>query len=469
MATRKSAKKKAVSKPKAGTVEAPAESEQAQTNDAAPRVHGPVMRVTEELSILGDERASRGKGMQQRLVEAAGRRTASPRPATFKSALQVQHTFLPLPHFQMQWMTDTYGYPSSGTVMLIGDPHCGKTTKVFSDIGHIMLERNAAVLYLSCEGAEKTMRRDRILRCLHTDPKIGIKLLDNIAIEMVYSVVQLMPKMESWAKLQREGGGTVDPLPKYIPLIIVIDPLSRLMSAAEAEGNIEWDKLGKESAHEPGTGSNFGHSKFANAFSRWLPSFSDRYNVLNFIVNQRTEKIDMSSNGSKATQNMSEWKKALYAYTCIGGKALEGVAALVILMTSTELVKDPLTDVIRGRRVRARVRKQSHGIAERMAMWELRMHHDQYDRDGYLDPPIDYADGFCAMLKENGLLGVNVGADGLVSSKDLGFRGFTPAQADRFIHANPETLTRLGKALGISGYVSLVDDVLKELSQPANG
>lgn len=436
------------------------------------KIKGPTVVVAQEFNILTrtDDAALK---VQEQLLDMSKRRTTNPRPGSFIPADKVKRKLLPHSHFLMQWLTDNYGYPSSGLINYVGDEQCGKTTKMLSDCAHIMLERNSPLLYLSCEGREKTMARDRMLRCMHTDPKIAIKLLHNIHIDYLQSVLQLQPKLTSWAKVQREGAGSgkdaTPGIPMDIPLLVIVDPFSRLLNVTESSGNIVWDGQGKEKQHEVGTSKfNVGHAKFGQEFCRWLPSFVDTYNVLVFVAHARTTHIDMGGGGSYAAMNMSEWKKALMDYNFVGSKAFEALASMTFIITSKELIKHPITKKVTGRRVRVRMKKQSHGIAERFASWELRMDHEDWDIPGtYLDPAIQYGEGFCNMLKDEKQFGLRVGDDGLVTVPDLNLRGLTVQAVDGIMHAQPDTLEQLGRRLNISGYVDMVDNIIQQVKKDA--
>lgn len=441
---------------------------------SAPTVPSETKAYGPELDLLSRTTQDRALELQGQLLKAAARRTTNPRPATFTTADRVQRECIPFSHFVMQYASDCYGYPKTGVVMVVGDTSCGKTTKVLSDAGHIMLTRNAPVLYMECEGIDKMINQERMQRCMHTNPEIAKRMLANISIESPRSVDMLMPKMLDWAQLQRSGFKADDAaetqvpgLPRDIPLVIIIDPFSRLMSSAESDGNVIWDQAQKEKAHEPGTGSNFGHAKFASAFSRWLPAFCDRFGVLVIMVHHRTEKIDMSG-ARRVMPNTPEWKTKLQHINYIGGKALEGVASFVIGMVSTELARDPETKENTGKVVRCRTIKQSHGQGERYVQWELRTSH-MHDIPGkYMEPAIVYSRGMVEVLTSNGLLGfIYDTKTGLCRSKDLGFKGLTPQQADSLIHGSPEKLKMIGELLKIPGYYDPISTLIKEVIEDA--
>jgi hypothetical protein len=442
-----------------------------------PRIHNASRSNAGEFDSVAQAEAGRARSVQEQLLEMASRRTSNPRPATYAQASTVKQTQLPHVHFLMQWLTDNYGYPGSGLVNFVGDTSCGKTTKMLTDAAHIMKERNAPLLYMSCEGKDKTMSRDRMLRCMHSDPVIALQLLSNVSIEYTQSVLQLMPQMVNWAKVQREGCGkgknAAAGLPMSIPLLIIVDPFSRLLNAVESEGNVSWDKVGKEQRTEVGTQKvNLGHSKYAQHFCRWLQCFVDEYNVLVFVAHSRNADVDFDGSAARAVQGMSEWKSHLMRYKFLGMSAFESLAALTFIMTSLELIKDPFEKkLIVSKRVRCRLRKQSHGIGERLCSWELRMEHKKFDLDQgktYLDPPIHYSEGFCDMLQEQKLLGVRINEEGLVSVGDLGLKGLTPLQVDLHLHRDKALINNLGIQLGINGYVNLVEDIVTSVKETSD-
>lgn len=447
-------------------VDSPLASLPAVSADVA-RIAAPRKPVSSEFDVTSDAVVDRGRYMQSFLSDLAARRRTNPRPSYMQSAASVKHNTLPFSHFSRQWFADVYGYPETGVIQVIGDTGCGKSTLVISDMGHIMHARNAQSLYLACEGSDKMMTPDRMLRCLHHDPKVAIKLLQSMQVEVIHSVLQLMPKIKQWADAQREGftipgtRKTVPPLPMNIPLLVAADPFSRLLSPKESEGHLlEWDKLDRESVQEFGEGGNMGHAKFAHDFVRKLQNLCDSRGILLFVVHHRTEDIDFGSH--KSDYNVPAWKKRLLSYEYLGGNAFDGLASTSIVMTSTETVVDRLhpDKPLTGKRVRARMCKQSHGAGERFLQWELRTRH-VVDRPDFLEPAIDYAEGFVRMLADQKKLGVSINDQGLVRVADLNLSGLTFKQVDLILHSKPELLSKLGHDMRISGYYNLVDEILQ--------
>jgi AAA domain len=467
MAKRKTTKPgvKSPKKTTAAAVEAPSTAPVAVASEVPTIALDHVVQVPADLSYDSEAAADRARKACAALYEKASKRSTNPRPVSMTTAASIRREWLALPHFLPQWLVDSYGYPKSGLVMIVGDTQSGKSTRVLCDMAHIMKNYHAPALYLSCEGVDKTMLPERMLRCMDSNPERAYKLLQTLYVEYASSVVELQHRMRTWAEVQREGNADIDPVPMNIPLLIAIDPFSRLMSAVEAEGHIIWDKVGAETPHDLGTGSNMNHAKFAAEMTRWLKTFCDRYQVLVFIVHHRTSDVDFNQAKSRAMQNMSDHNKRLKSFKYLGGSAFEGLASMTIVMTSTDLVKDRQTDTISGRRVYARCYKQSHGASERYVSWELRMNHDQTDRDDFLEPPIQYSHGLVTMLKNEGYLGVTINDAGLVSSKELNLRCLTPAQFDAWLHSKPDIIKDLGNRMKIIGYYSIMDKVVASMQK----
>lgn len=424
---------------------------------AAPEAQAPP-RPAAAFDIFGPEAAATARTVQAQLITEANRRIKNPRPASYLPALNLQLNTLDMPHLLPQWQADRKGYPSTGVVQFVGDMSCGKSTRAICDMGHIMATYNTPALYLACEGKDKMMDPNRMLRCMHHDPAKALKLMQVLQIEVCQSVVQLIPKLRSWARAWREAG-----VPRNIPLLGAIDPYSRLLSEAESMGAIEWDAFMKEAALEIGEGSKMAHAQNAHQLARWLQAFCEMYGVLLFVVHHRTEKVTFNRQAAQRMQNMSEANQRLESFAKIGGSALDGLAALTVVVTSTENSTDPVTKKVTGRIIRSRVSKQSHGVSERKVKWQLRMDHAGRDTPTYLDRPLSYAAGLAELLHENGLLGVKVGKeDGLVTCAELGLRAVDPDIFDRQLQDRPDLITQLGKDLRINGYVSLIQDVLAQ-------
>ena len=438
---------------KAGASKAPAQEEAEEAApDAQPSAFG--------FSLLSDDTMQTALNVQGALKDLAAMREKNPRPAMFVTADRLSTKRLPLYHPWQHWLFDNRGFAQNGLQQIIGDTGTGKTTKVLSDVGHIMYHSNTPVLYLACEGLDKCMDSTRMMRCLHHDPDVAYKLLRAIHIEPCMSLIQLMPKLRNWAATWRKSNN----LPLQIPLVCIIDPYSRLMSEAEAAGNVVWDKVARDEAFELGTGNNFGHAKFSAQFSRVLQGFCDLFNVSLFVVHHRTDKVDFAG-ASRAASFMPEWQRKLNNLSKIGGSALDGLAATTQVLVSTEKVRDPVLKKITGKKVRIRILKQSHGADERTGWYELRTEHS--DVNGKLDRILRFGAPFCELLNDKGLFGVTIAETGTASCKQLNMRNVDPDVLGTMIASNQDMMAEFYKALSISGSYSVDDlrDRVKETAQ----
>lgn len=400
-------------------------------------------------SILSDDTAAAAREVQNHLKDLASMREKNPRPALYTTADRLNVRKLPIDHPWQHWLLDNMGWSQNGVQQLIGDTGTGKTTKVLSDVGHIMINCNAPVLYLACEGLDKCMEATRMMRCLHFDPEKAHKMLQVIHIEQCMSLVQLMPKLRNWATTWR----TKNNLPPQIPLVGIVDPYSRLMTEVEAAGSVEWDKIAKEEAFELGSGNNFGHAKYSAQFSRVLQGFCSLYNVCLFVVHHRTDKVDF--NAGRSATYIPEWQKRLNYLSKIGGSGLDGLASTTQVLVSTEKVRDPVLKILTGKKVRIRVMKQSHGADERTGWYELRTVHN--DEGGRLDRILRYGAPFCELLNEKGLFGVTLSENGTASCKLLGLRYVDPDVLGAAIASNKGMMDEYYKALSVSGSYSVED------------
>lgn len=398
------------------------------------------------------------KRVQDALVVAASKRVKNPRPVSFMPMDRVRREMLELPHPHLQWLHDSVGYPKNGVVQFVGDTNCGKSTRVFTDVGHLMDITDAPALYLACEGEEKAMAPDRIFRCLHWNPKRAKELLSRMQKEALQSVVQLMPKLRSWAKTWREKEG-LDPNKS---LLAIIDPYSRLMSESESKGNVVWDDFMQQEAYEMGSGSNMNHAKFQHQLARVLQAFCDLFNVLLFVVHHRTSKMDFNQHAAAAFTNMSEWKRNLMAFNKLGGSGLDGLASVTTVMTSTELVVDPVTKEATGKKVRARLFKSSHGVSDRISFWELRMIHNSDVPGSFMERPLIYDSAFAEMLAESGYLGMRKHTDNTMSCESVGIEKQVPSVAGslfrRWLAEDPARMKQWGWSAKIPGFYSLMED-----------
>lgn len=463
------AKKKAVraKKPKASADPAVPEVAKSHADNmpGVPVVMGAPVHVDPEFDIFNPAARERAERLVMELQHKAdeSQSTKKPRPGVFRTADKAKLLMWPFSSIVRQFICGSWGRPRNGVTMVVGDEGTGKSTLALCDAAHIMLNSHARVLILECEG--KPMTSDRMLQCMHTDPVKAHAMLVNVTMDDGESLDQLIPKTERWLEMQRKGvkgpKGTwlVKPLPKEIPLHVIWDPISRLLTKAQAQGIVEWDTNAAGKKAEVGAGTNLGHSQYLAACSRVLPPMLKRHNASLTMVFSPSVKLSMNQHAAKMLQQMSEWKRTLTEMTWIGGKAPRGLVSQTLLMTVSSYITGPDKKTIVGKEIRVQGRKASHGQDGRFGKWVL----DTVPikaKAKFLPPPIQYGPGLEEMFAYAPQFGYSVDAKtGLAKLPKFNLAGLRPQQIHAAIHSNPAWVKEIGEALGITGYVHMVEDL----------
>lgn len=478
-AAKKVAAKRASKRGKADETSA-AEAPASPVTDADVRLAVPVIMGTRDaiaapkFSVFSQDSRERALRIMSALQEKANNSmsTRKPRPARLRTADKAKLLMHPFSSLVRQTVLGSWGTPRNGVTMIVGDEGTGKSTLALCDAAHVMLNTDARVLILECEG--KPMTPDRMLQCMHTDPQKAAMMLANVLMDECKILTQLIPKTENWLKIQRDGikgpkGWLVEPLPDNIPLRVIWDPVSRLLTNAQAQGHVEWDETEKGKAAEVGQGTNLGHSQFLSACSRFLPNLMTKYNASLTMIFSPSVKISMNQNAAKALQQMSEWKRTLAEMTWIGGKAPRGLVSQILLMTLASYITAADKKTIIGKDIRVQSRKASHGQDGRFGRWTL---NTTPLKPGVkvLPPPIDYGPGMedvFALLPHYGF-GIDAKTK-LAKVSKLNIKGLTLSQIHSFVHSNPELVQQMGRELGIPGYVDLLEDIESGAYQACTG
>ncbi len=159
---------------------------------------------------------------------------------------------------------------------------------------------------------------------------------------------------------------------------------------------------------------------------------------------------------------MSADTGALYNDTKIGGRALGQNATMQFIMANKGLLKNGNGDKV-GQTIRLRVAKNGIGAKDRTIEFDL-YHSDFQDTETQQSTNVSFDRAMCEWMAENGYLETTVTRKRF-SSDVLGLSNVTPEEFSAVFHS-PEFLhvrTALGSTLGIRGYETDVDDVVKEL------
>lgn len=297
---------------------------------------------------------------------------------------------IPLDHLALQQFVQSSGLVQGTILELIGKEHTGKTTMAFTLAGMAMRYCHAAVLNLHCDA--KPMAPERVMRALSTNPIEGKAFMDNLMHKNVSSLHQMWEVVEEWTKTMRgELGGKKEAvcLPINQPLVIIVDPFSRLLSPKEAAGfqlyGNYMDPKVAESGKDIGEGSNFEAAKFAQEFCRKLGYLCEHYNVMFIIISNQNTKFDM---GAKMGVALPQQYIDMRNKTKRGGNALNSAAAYQWIATDAGPVKNEMGDVI-GKKIWWRSDKNSYGCTNRELMVEI---HEitPYDAPGFMEPALQF-------------------------------------------------------------------------------
>jgi len=376
---------------------------------------------------------------------------------SFKKMSEIQEGFaFPFRHFLLQYAVGQYGIPSQKIIDIIGAEGIGKSTLVMDMLGSAM-DVGCPALYIECES--KQIPAPRVMRALHPSISRAYKMLNRLRVEPVNSLDHMWQAMKDFVYIARGTKGTKDTprVPMHVPIVIAVDPWSKLLNPDEAAGFYNYgDNMSdakKKKFKEINEGSNLGHAKWAHKWCRLLPAFLKQYNVVLIIVHHQNDKIDMGGSGPSF---MTPEASALYNKTRIGGKALHQNTALTLILSRRGLAKNGSGDIT-GNLISCRVAKNSLGHDNIKFYYELRTGFYN-DTLTHMDPAINFNIGFATMCAEQKWMSTSVKGSKF-SSPVL---GVTEVSADEFceaFNANQEVKFNLGKQLGINGYVDVVDNI----------
>lgn len=380
----------------------------------------------------------------------------------FNRLSEVREKMLPVRHFYLQWALGLYGIPEACLIEIIGAEGLGKSTLAFQFIGWAM-DKGCPAFYIECEN--KQLQPGRVLRALHPNKERAVKMLKRLRRSKVFSLEQLEQEITDYVDAAR-GHRTLkgaSHVPLRVPLLIVVDPWSKLMNDAEAAGFSDYgdnqSDAKKAKYKSTGSASNMGHAKWAQAFSRRLPEFLSKNNVILLMVHHQNDKVDMSMGGGIT---LSADIADLYNKTKIGGRAFNQNAAIQLILSRGGMVKGS-DNMAKGRMVTMRVDKNSFGPGERKIKYEIRT--DQFDdTEEFLEPAINFDEDWANWMAKNKYFGTTV-ASKRFKCAALGIEGATYQQFAAAFNANEEIKRELGARLGIEGYVDTVGAILKEIEE----
>lgn len=354
--------------------------------------------------------------------------------------------YLPFDHLGLQIGLNAKGLQSEKVYETIAAEGVGKTTLAFTIAG-MGIKNNIPCLYIETEN--KPMLRDRIERCLSSDVALSKRMADTVITTKAFELNQAWDFIKTQLTALRETNETV--IPKEVPVFIIIDSFSKLMSKEQAQGRLNYGKYAenKKAFKEAGEGTNFGHSKFAQWWCRELPNWLSENNAILWIVSHQNDKINMSSFGGGSL--MDPDVAASFNKTKIGGRALNQNAAVQAIVTRKGFYKDGTTQV--GDKLCIKVAKNSYGPGNNQIEYMLKTRHTN-DSVNYQEPCLNFDEGLADLLAFHGILGTTVTRK-RYTCKSLGVDGATAKNFCEALHANEEAVTKIGAMFNIAGYPRL--------------
>lgn len=420
--------KKTVQETKASKIDA-AQAQEKPVKKVAPKTRSKMAVGNGKFDIFSDA----GKAQQTKdLLAKAGMADG------FKSAADINRDYLPLPWLSMQYLIGRIGIPVNTIIEFIGQENTGKSSLVAAIIGNL-IQYNVPCFYGNTE--PKMLESDWLSRLVSSDPEIGEKVKSVLEVsERLYTLDDMDKLVRQWIKVKRVDQA----IPKDVPLVVVIDTITKLLNPEEAE--VLFDKKSKAVTLDKGVSDVSKKpgvtAKWLHEWSRAIKSVLEQENVTLICVSGQNVNMNAGATAFAADGGASLNK------TRPGGTAMNQSAAIQITITRKGFWKATDGTTI-GELIMARVVKNSYG-PKRSIAYGLR--NDEFnDGEGYIHQAIDMDETFCNILAEKKIKGITVSKK-RYSSDELGVYQATASALYAKIVNDPELTYQIGTALKISGY-----------------
>lgn len=377
------------------------------------------------------------------LAEAAGKKAA------FKSASELCSSYLPVEPLLLQYLLGQRGIIVNTVTEIIGQENTGKSSLIFSLLGNFA-RHNMLCLYLNSE--PKMLETAWIKRLVSTDPEEGEELIDSIQVENVSTLNEFDLRLRTWVQEMR----VENRVPESVPLVVVIDSISKLLNPEEEEALMSVDKATKERkvqllktvsdiSKKPGV-----TAKWLHEWTRAITPILRQYNVT--VIAVAGQNVNMNPGTVPESASLNK--------TRIGGTAMNQSTACQITITKKGILKDSKSRQI-GHVICARCVKNSYG-ATRQVLYNL-VNDDFDDYEGYIDQAIDMKESFCELCVASKLFGMSVKLK-KYSSPKLELEHVSAATMYNRIVTDPVAMNEFGMFFKIQGYENAAIETATEPS-----
>lgn len=360
----------------------------------------------------------------------------------FKSAADISRDYLPLPWPAMQYLIGRIGIPVNTIIEFIGQENTGKSSLVMSMLGNF-IKYNIPCLF--CNSEPKMLESDWISRLVGADARLGDKVKRVLEVtERLYTLDDMDKLIRKWVQVKRYEQG----IPKSVPLVCVVDTITKLLNPEEAEAMIVQEGKDKsinvlknsvaDISKKPGV-----TAKWLHEWTRAITSMLNEENVTIICVSGQNQNMNAGPAGSFAPDGGASLNK-----TRIGGTAMNQSASIQITITRKGIWKDSAGNQI-GDIIRARVVKNSYGPKRSI---EYGMRNDLFvDDSGYIQQAIDMDEAFANILVANKIKGLSCTRK-LYSSEAMNVQQLKAPALIAKITSDEALMDEIGALLKISGY-----------------
>jgi hypothetical protein len=368
-------------------------------------------------------------------------------------------------HIELQWALNNSGIPR-GFVSVFGQDQLGKSSLVQNWLSSFMEFANTPCCVLVCEG--KPISREWAVRCMSPNRATAKAMAEAVLIFKVAQLDEMYEQFVDWVdKLRNRASEHY--VPMTVPIVVVIDPVGKLATKAEASGIYAY--AGMEQLDEvemADRGHNWDRAKWTQEFVRKVGALGLRSNLTVIVVEHQNDQATGDGKKKGGPSFLPDWANKLSHRTKSGGQGLNQVACLQIALAEVGNIYSCGESV--GRKIIGRAYKNSYGGVETRKFCFSLKGAPYKDTEDTLDLGLRWDYTRIEWLVQQGLLGVRQTGSSRpayrYSSADLGFTGLSLVDAAAVVQSLPlSVFEALGAKLMIPGFVDLYAQIMGALEK----